>query len=68
MGSKPQENKSAQYGAYKSGTKVRHKKFGDGIVITVKGQGDNTIIDVAFKGVGIKQLSIKYAPMEIINE
>ena len=34
---------------------------------TVKGEGDNLIADVAFKGVGIKSLSVKYAPMEIIK-
>ena len=66
-GTKPQENKGVQYASYKSGTRIRHPKFGEGIVIAVKGQGDNTIIDVAFKGVGVKQLSLKYAPVEIIN-
>ena len=32
----------------------------------VKGEGDNIIVDVAFKGIGIKSLSAKFAPMEII--
>ncbi|MBE7087713.1 MAG: ATP-dependent DNA helicase PcrA, partial [Clostridiales bacterium] len=36
--------------AYKSGVKVHHAKFGEGTVITVKGSGDNIIVDVAFKG------------------
>ncbi len=66
-GTKPQENKGVSYALYKSGTKVRHVKFGEGVVIAVKGQGENTIADVAFKGVGIKSLALKYAPMEIIN-
>lgn len=61
------ENKNADYGGYKCGIKVRHAKFGEGTVIAVKGSGDNIIADVAFKGVGIKALSVKYAPMEIIN-
>ena len=64
-GAKPVENNNNSV-AYKSGMKVKHSKFGEGIVITVKNSGDNTIIDVAFKGVGIKSLSAKYAPMEII--
>jgi DNA helicase-2/ATP-dependent DNA helicase PcrA len=51
---------------YKSGVKVKHVKFGEGTVITTKGEGDNLIVDVAFKGVGIKSLSAKFAPMEII--
>lgn len=65
-GNKPKENKKADCTSYKTGIKVRHTKFGEGIVINVKGQGDNIIVDVAFKGVGIKALSAKYAPMEII--
>ncbi len=66
-GNTPKENKNADYGGYKSGIKVKHAKFGEGTVIAVKGTGDNIIVDVAFKGVGIKALSVKYAPMEIVN-
>ena len=50
----------------KFGVKVKHIKFGQGTVIAVKGEGDNIIVDVAFPGVGIKSLSAKFAPMEII--
>lgn len=56
-------NSSVQY---KSGTRVKHPKFGEGIVISVKGSADNIIVDVAFKGIGVKSLSAKYAPMEIL--
>ncbi len=63
---KPQNVKS-NYSDYKSGVKVKHVKFGEGTVITTKGQGDNLIVDVAFKGVGIKSLSAKFAPMEIVK-
>lgn len=63
---KPKENKNVQYSKYKSGVKVKHVKFGEGIVIGVKGEEDNIIVDVAFKGVGIKSLSAKFAPMEIV--
>ena len=63
---KPKENVNFSKNEYKSGVKVRHTKFGEGTVIMVKGQGDNIIVDVAFKGIGIKSLSAKFAPMEII--
>ena len=63
---KPKVNTSVQYDKYKGGVKVRHTKFGEGIVINTKGSGDNLIVDVAFKGFGIKSLSAKFAPMEII--
>nr|MBO4518292.1 UvrD-helicase domain-containing protein [Clostridia bacterium] len=63
----PTENKNADFKGYKRGIKVKHAKFGEGTVIDVKGTGENIIVDVAFKGVGIKALSVKYAPMEILN-
>ncbi len=63
---KPKENDNADYSKYKAGVRVRHVKFGEGMIINVKGEGDNIIVNVAFNGVGIKALSVKYAPMEII--
>lgn len=66
QGNKPKVNTNAVVAGYKAGVKVRHVKFGEGIVISTKGAGDNIIVDVAFKGVGIKSLSAKFAPMEII--
>ncbi|MBR2498341.1 MAG: UvrD-helicase domain-containing protein [Clostridia bacterium] len=63
---KPKANTSVNYEKYKTGVKVRHVKFGEGTVINTKGSGDNLIVDVAFKGVGIKSLSAKFAPMEIL--
>ncbi len=64
--SQPVAKKPSEYFGYKTGVKVLHKKFGEGTVITVKGEGENMIVDVAFKGVGIKSLSAKFAPMEMI--
>ncbi len=63
---KPKENVNFNKNGYKTGVKVCHTKFGEGTVIMVKGEGDNIIVDVAFKGIGIKSLSAKFAPMEII--
>jgi DNA helicase-2/ATP-dependent DNA helicase PcrA len=63
---KPKTNASNNTKGYKSGVKVKHAKFGEGTVIMVKGEGNNLIVDVAFKGVGIKSLSVAYAPMEIL--
>lgn len=57
---KPQANKS-----YTVGTKVRHPKFGLGTVIAVKNGG--TVINVAFDGQGIRELSASIAPLEIIK-
>ncbi len=63
---KPKENSNVEYSKYKTGIKVNHVKFGLGTIINVKGEGDNIIVNVAFNGVGIKTLSVKYAPMEIV--
>ena len=64
--SKPNNSVKNTTSSYKTGVKVKHVKFGEGVVIMVKNEGENVVVDVAFKGVGIKSLSAKYAPMEII--
>lgn len=46
----------------KVGCKVKHKKFGIGTIIQIKGD----IATIAFEGVGIKQLSLAIAPLEIV--
>ncbi|MBQ7642699.1 MAG: UvrD-helicase domain-containing protein [Clostridia bacterium] len=51
----------------KSGTKIKHKKFGEGTVIALKQSGADVVGDVAFKGIGIKSLVLKLAPIEIVE-
>ena len=48
---------------FEKGQKVKHKVFGEGVIILIKGEN----ADVAFKGVGIKTLSLKFAPLEVIG-
>lgn len=52
---------------YKAGTKVIHKKFGEGIIVARKQNGDDVVIDVAFKGIGVKSLVVRYAPIEVLK-
>ena len=54
------------YGEYKPGRKVKHLKFGTGTVIACHNSGEKLVCDVAFPGVGIKSLSVKFAPMELV--
>ena len=61
------QNVSGSVVGYKTGTKVKHAKFGEGTVIEVSGSGDNTQVVVAFRGVGIKKLALKYAPLQIVG-
>ena len=47
-----------------TGTKVRHAHFGEGTVISVSGQGADTIVAVAFPDQGIKRFLAGYTPLE----
>lgn len=53
-----------QFG-WKAGDKAVHKKWGTGMVVSVKGEGDGTELDIAFpQPVGIKRLLAQFAPIE----
>ncbi len=52
--------------AFKTGVKVKHPKFGIGTIVNVRGTGANTILDIAFEGLGIKQLSANLAPLTLM--
>jgi DNA helicase-2/ATP-dependent DNA helicase PcrA len=66
--SEPSSAKQAtSYGEqrYRSGQKVRHKKFGGGIVIESKLTGNDEEVVVAFEEVGIKKLIASMAKLEL---
>jgi DNA helicase-2/ATP-dependent DNA helicase PcrA len=42
------------------GDKIRHGKFGNGIVVSVDGDD----LTAAFEGIGTKHLSLSFAPVE----
>ena len=52
--------------ALKSGDRVRHAKFGEGIVVSVQTIGDDDEVSVVFPEVGVKRLSLAFAPLEKI--
>jgi DNA helicase-2/ATP-dependent DNA helicase PcrA len=49
---------------FKSGQRVRHPKYGEGIVFRREGEGDDAKITVQFPGVGVKKLVEKFANLE----
>ncbi len=51
----------------KAGAKVRHKLFGEGVIISVKGSGNQTELTIAFNQKGIKKLMLGFAPLEVIS-
>jgi DNA helicase-2/ATP-dependent DNA helicase PcrA len=49
---------------FKNGERVRHPKYGDGIVFRTEGDGDSTKITVQFAKFGVKKLVEKFANLE----
>jgi len=46
------------------GRRVRHEKFGEGVVLNLEGQGQHARVQVNFEGVGAKWLVLAYANLE----
>ncbi|EIT84133.1 ATP-dependent DNA helicase PcrA [Fictibacillus macauensis ZFHKF-1] len=47
------------------GAKAKHRKWGTGVVVSMRGEGDSLELDIAFpQPVGIKRLLAKFAPIE----
>lgn len=58
----PQLNEGVNW---RPGDKANHKKWGTGTVVSVRGEGEDVELDIAFpKPVGIKRLLAKFAPIE----
>ena len=50
------------------GVRVRHARFGDGVVTAMRGAGGNVIITVNFEKAGNKDLAAALAPLEILKD
>jgi DNA helicase-2/ATP-dependent DNA helicase PcrA len=53
-------------GGLKLGQRVRHGKFGEGIVLRSTGSGSHTLIEVNFEQGGTKTLVLAYANLELM--
>jgi DNA helicase II / ATP-dependent DNA helicase PcrA len=49
------------------GGRVRHVKFGDGVVLTLEGRGEHARVQVNFEGAGAKWLVAAYANLQSIS-
>jgi len=49
------------------GTRVRHGKFGEGVVLNVEGQGPHARVQVNFEQQGSKWLMLQYANLEVMR-
>jgi DNA helicase-2/ATP-dependent DNA helicase PcrA len=53
-------------GGFRLGQRVRHQKFGDGVVLNIEGQGSNARVQVNFERQGTKWLMMGYANLEAV--
>ena len=51
---------------YTAGMDVEHRTFGEGVILSVKPMADDSMLEINFKGVGIKKLMANYAKLKII--
>lgn len=65
--SMPGARKVPPTGDYELGEKVEHGKWGQGVIIGLKGQDEDVEIQIAFPGQGIKTLLAKYAPLRKVK-
>jgi DNA helicase-2/ATP-dependent DNA helicase PcrA len=63
---KPKPRAIETNNTYKTGQKVSHAKFGIGTVIATAGEGDKESVMVNFKQVGVKQLMLAYAKLDVL--
>jgi DNA helicase-2/ATP-dependent DNA helicase PcrA len=55
-------------GGMRLGSRVRHGKFGDGVVLNLEGQGPHARVHVNFERQGAKWLMLSYANLEVVHQ
>ncbi|MBT8441145.1 MAG: DNA helicase II, partial [Gammaproteobacteria bacterium] len=48
------------------GQRVRHKKFGEGVILNCEGQGAHARVEVNFESAGTKWLVLSYANLDLM--
>ncbi len=51
---------------YSVGQTVEHKAFGIGMILSVSPMGNDTLLEIAFEGVGTKKLMAAYAKLKVL--
>lgn len=62
--SAPQRSGSQSSSGFRVHQRVRHAKYGQGLIIRVEGEGDQAKLTVTFPGYGTKKLMAKFAGLE----
>ena len=60
-------NQKSYHGAFQTGMKVEHKRFGEGKILQIEGEPPDTRATIFFNVHGQKQLLLKYAKLKIIS-
>ncbi len=63
---KKTQPQNIDFSVYQSGTRVYHKKFGEGIINYVEPEGNDLKVDINFDKVGHKRLMARFANLEIL--
>ena len=67
LGTKPQAPKKTADFAGKTGDRVRHKVFGEGVITGVSGSGASMIVQIRFDNGADKKLAAGFAPLELLE-
>lgn len=55
---------SSSGGSFRANQRVRHAKYGQGLIIKIEGDGDDAKLTINFPGYGVKKMIAKYAGLE----
>lgn len=61
------DNFNSNKDKYNVGVKVKHKKFGVGVIKSVQNEGDDLKLEIMFDNFGFKRLMANFTPLEIIE-
>ena len=64
--SQKQNKQEVDISKYKEGTRIYHKKFGEGVIQKIEAEGDDYKLDIQFDKSGHKRLMAKFANLEVI--
>ena len=51
---------------YMVGSRVLHQKFGEGVIVSMSGEGQSAMADIAFPKLGIKTFALRFAPIKLL--
>ncbi len=61
---RPNPGRAVPAGTYKPGDTVRHKTFGQGVILTATAMANDSLLEIVFDKVGTKKLFANYAKLE----